>query len=84
MSFTAGPNGFGIWKFDGSGWVKLPGEAMRVTQHPTSGALTVVNVRGEIYRSAKGDGSDWTKLPGSAVDIADGPSGLVAVGTDPG
>jgi hypothetical protein len=83
VSFTAGPNGFGIWKLTPKGWARLPGEAMRIAQHPVTGALTVVNVRGEIWRSPKGDGSDWGKLTGSAVDVSDGPQGLVVVGTDP-
>lgn len=83
MTFTAGPNGFGIYLNKGQGFVKLPGQAMRITQHPGTGALTIVNVRGEIWRSAKGDGSDWARVPGQAVDVADGPSGLAVVGTDP-
>lgn len=83
MSFTAGPDGFGIWSHKSGAWVKLPGAAMRIAQNPCSGVLTVVNVRGEIWQSAKGDGSDWVKLDGQAVDVCDGPNGLVVVGVDP-
>lgn len=83
MSFTAGPNGFGLWKRTPQGFTQLPGQAMRVAQNPTTGAVTIVNVRGEIWQSVKGDGSDWNHLPGSAVDLCDGPSGLIVVGTNP-
>ena len=83
MSFTAGPNGFGLWSRKTGTWTAIPGAAMRCAQNPNTGALTVVNVRGEIWQSAKGDGSDWIKLDGSAVDVCDGPSGLIVVGTGP-
>lgn len=84
MSFTAGPNGFGLDRWNGSGFDSFPGILMRICQHPTSGSLAGVNVRGEIFVSDKGDGSDWRQLPGLAVDLCWGPSGLIVVGTAPG
>lgn len=83
MSFIAGPNGFGVHRWNGTGFDTIGGGLMRIAQNPVTGVLTGVNVQGQIWQSKRGDGSDWTQLPGAGVDVCDGPSGLIVVGVDP-
>jgi len=65
--------GFGIYRWNGSGWVGEPGGAFNVGVD-SSGNAWVTNDVGQIYRW---NGSGWTLLPGCAVDIDVGGSAWV-------
>ena len=86
--FTPGPNGFKpyLLSADGKSYQPLPGALMRIAVDPRPGHLDIygVNLKGEVWHSAKGDGTDWNRLPGHGVDVAVRSDGrLVIVGTSP-
>ena len=70
-----GTGGNGIYKWNGSGWSIMSGEAIRVAVMP-DGTPWVVNKQGNIYRRS---GNSWVKLDGKANDIAIGKNGEVFV-----
>jgi hypothetical protein len=72
---TAESGGYGIYKWTGSDWTKIPGGAIRVDVE-NNGNPWVVNSVGQIFRR---DGSSWTLLPGRAKDIGIGAEGSVYV-----
>ncbi len=65
--------GYGIFRWDGSKWIQMPGGALRI-----GGSYNnpwVINIFQQIFRW---DGLKWIQLPGTAQDVADG----WVVGTD--
>jgi hypothetical protein len=76
----AQPGGFGIYKWNGSGWNQVAGTAVRVAVDPR-GNPWVVNQAGGILEFVAGT---WRQLPGAGTDIGVGPDGTVwVVGTVP-
>ncbi|NIJ55512.1 M57 family metalloprotease [Dyadobacter arcticus] len=69
------PGGYGIYKWSGSSWDRLPGAAAKVAVTP-EGVPWVVNTSGTIYRF---NGSLWEQYPGYAKDIAVGGDGSVYI-----
>ena len=67
------PGGFDIYKWNGSGWTKVEGGALRVAVDPT-GKAWVVNNSNTIFRYT---GSGWQTLPGAVKDVAIGAEGSV-------
>ena len=70
-----GRDDFGIHRWTGRTWEKIPGGAARIAVGPKGNAW-VVNSAGEIFRH---DGSSWIHIPGGARDIGVGADGTVWV-----
>jgi hypothetical protein len=72
--------GFGIYRWNGSGWSREPGGAVAVAVG-SDGTPWVVNSAHRIYRW---NGAGWVVYPGGATDIGVGADGAVwVVGTNP-
>ncbi len=70
------PGGYGIYRWNGSNWDKIPGGAVKVDVSP-QGTPWVVNNVGNIFR---GNGSGgFEVLPGLATDIGIGADGTVYI-----
>jgi hypothetical protein len=69
------PGGFGIYRWNGSGWTQLPGGAIEIGVDPAGNAW-VTNEFGDIYRW---NGTGWVPLPGCALDIDVGANGTAWV-----
>jgi hypothetical protein len=65
--------GYGIYKWNGSGWTSVPGGAVRITVDP-SGNAWIVNSTGNIFQY---NGSSWNPKPGPAKDIGAGANGTI-------
>jgi hypothetical protein len=67
--------GYGIYRWNGGNWDKIPGSAVRIDVDPKGNAW-VINAQGAIYRY---NGSAWEQMPGSAKggDIGIGNNGAV-------
>ena len=65
--------GYGIFYWNGSGWIFAGGYAIRVSVAP-DGTPWVVNNEGKIFRLVNGS---WQQLPGLASDIGIGANGAV-------
>ena len=61
----------GIFRWDGQGWVQVPGAAVRISAGP-DGSPFVVNSGGGIYRWVNGG---FQQMPGLALDIGVGADG---------
>lgn len=73
------PGGNEIFKWNGSGWARIPGGGWRIAVDP-QGEPWILNSEKKIYRGSKGT---WSQMPGSANDIGIGADGSVwVVGTD--
>ena len=75
--------GYGIYRWNGSGWDGIPGAAVRIAVGPNGNAW-VVNSWGQIFRWT---GSTWQQLPGGALDIgvgADGTAWVIGTNSMPG
>jgi hypothetical protein len=60
-------SGFGIYRWDGTGWTKTPGSAVRI-----GGTYRMPWAVNDINQTFRWTGSTWQLMPGSARDIADG------------
>lgn len=69
------PGGYGIYRWNGSGWQPIDGGAVRIAVNP-NGQPWVVNNQGYIFRRVNGA---WQHLTGLAKDIAIGHNGSVWV-----
>ena len=67
------PGGFGIYRWDGKGWVNMNGGAVRIDVDGKGNAF-VANDKGEMFRHT---GSGWTRLPGVAKDVGAGENGVL-------
>ena len=73
------PDGYGVYRWDGTGWAGLPGGAVTIAVDP-SGDPWVTNSAGQIYHWT---GAAWILYPGTASDVAVGANGSVwVVGTN--
>jgi hypothetical protein len=73
--------GFGLARWNGSTWLKVPGGLAHLAVD-ANGSLWGVTNNFTIFFSAKGDGSDWKLLPGAGRDIKVGADNTVwIVGT---
>ena len=71
--------GYGIHRWNGSGWDEVGGAAVRIDVDPT-GNPWVVNDSGTIFKRVD---NNWEQLPGSAKDIGIGADGSVwIIGTN--
>jgi hypothetical protein len=77
------PGGFGIYSWNGTGWVQQPGGAVRITVSPDvigQGAAWVTNDVGQIFTWM---GTGWMLVPGCAHDIASADIDVFVVGCNP-
>ncbi|MFC1746659.1 tectonin domain-containing protein [Candidatus Riflebacteria bacterium] len=65
--------GYGIYRWTGKTWIKVPGSALRIDVDK-SGRPWVVNKNKDIFGY---DGKAFRHYPGKAIDIACGPDGSV-------
>jgi peptidoglycan hydrolase-like protein with peptidoglycan-binding domain len=65
------PGGFGIYKWNGTSWIRSDGAASRISVS-SDGKPWVVNSAGAIYRRTTNSptSGSWQRLPGGATDIA--------------
>ncbi|HEX3099147.1 MAG TPA: tectonin domain-containing protein [Usitatibacter sp.] len=74
----AGGN-YGIYRYTGSTWARMPGAAVRIAVDP-QGKAWVINAQHQIFHW---NGSNWDTNPGQGLDIGVGASGDVwLIGTD--
>jgi hypothetical protein len=72
--------GFGIWNWNGIGWVPIAGGAVTIAVGP-DGSPWVTNSTHQIYHRV---GSGWVPFPGAAMEVGVGANGSVwAIGTNP-
>jgi hypothetical protein len=72
--------GFGIWHWNGTGWIPLAGGGVAIAVDP-GGRPWVINSGHRIYQW---NGQNWTLYPGAATDIGVGSNGSVwVVGINP-
>ncbi len=69
------PGGFGVYRWDGKGWVNMNAGAVHLDVD-AQGYAWAVNDKGEIHRYA---GNGWSRLPGIAKDIGVGANGAAWV-----
>ena len=62
------PGGFGIWQWNGSAFVAVPGAGMRIAVNPI-GMPWLINDQHQIFAR---DGANWILLPGAANDVGVG------------
>jgi len=73
--------GYGIYKWNGSGWTNIPGGAIRVAVEP-SGKAWVVNNTNNVFQF---NGSGFEQKPGAVHDIGIGADGTIwCTGKDAG
>lgn len=68
VGWTAITGGFGIHRWNGSGWTPMSGAATRIDVGP-DGVPWIINDAFEIF---KWNGSSWIQMPGSGRDIGIG------------
>jgi hypothetical protein len=74
------PGGFGIYRWTGAAWARLPGGAVTIAVAP-DGTPFVVN---SVHQTFEWTGSGWVQGPGTLTDIAMGADGsLWGIGTNP-
>jgi hypothetical protein len=74
------PGGFGIYRWTGGGWARVPGGAVKIAVAP-DGTPFIIN---SAHRTYEWSGSTWVPGPGTLTDIALGADGsLWAIGTNP-
>jgi len=66
-------NDWGIHRWDGGGWTKMPGNSTKIAAGPDDTAVSV-DVSGSTHFW---DGGKWSSLPGSHSDATIGPDGTI-------
>ena len=67
------PGGYDIYKWNGSGWNKIDGGALRIAVDPAGNPWVVNSTRTVFKRTASG----WQVMPGNLLDIAIGADGSI-------
>jgi hypothetical protein len=74
------PFGYGVYRWNGSDWDKIPGAAGERIAVDSSGNAWVINAQNGIYTF---NGSAFYQVPGSAYDIGAGGGKVWVIGTIP-